>query len=140
MASKAKARAKTIGLWILTLLLVLLFGSAGMGKFGNADWADMFVRWGYSVEFRYLIGVLEILGAIGLLIPRTASYAAVGLIVIMLGGSVTHWLHNEFQWWTDLLFAGFLGIILYVRRPAFLRKPREQTSAEGSATGSSSPA
>lgn len=124
MASKAKARAKTIGLWLLTILLALLFGQTGVGKFAVPAWADMFARWGYSDMFRYLIGVLEILGAIGLLIPRTASYAATGLIGIMIGGIVTHVLHGEIQWASDLLFAVLLSVLAYARRPTFLRKPQ----------------
>jgi len=128
MASKAKARAKTIGLWLLTILLAFLFAQTGIGKFAMAGWVDMFSCWGYSDGFRYLIGVLEILGAIGLLIPRTASYAAAGLIIIMLGASATHFLHGE-QGWSDLMFAAFLSIIVYARRPGFMRTPTEADEA-----------
>lgn len=134
MASKIKARAKAIGLWVLTILLVLLFAQTGVGKFAIPAWADMFARWGYSDTFRYLIGVLEILGAIGLLIPRTASYAATGLIGIMLGGIVTHVLHGEVQWASDLLFGVLLGVIVYARRPSFLRQAAAVSTTASDAT------
>lgn len=118
--SKAKERAKTIGLWVLQVLLAALFINVGVTKFTEPSWAERFTNWGYSDAFRLLIGTLETLGGLGLLIPRLAAYAAAGLIVIMIGASVTHIVHGES--WQNWLFILLLGLVLYARRPPFLRR------------------
>ncbi len=72
--------------WILTLFLVLVFFRAGVTKFSDSGfWAAAFRHWGFPVWFRILIGVVEAGGALLLLWPRTASYAAINLGVVMVG-------------------------------------------------------
>ncbi len=122
--SGMKARAKTIGLWALTLLMVLMFFMVGLDKFTSHGWIERFANWGYPDNFLYVIGVLEMLGAVGLLIPRLAGYAAGGLIVIMIGATITHLVHGEFP--GSVIHLVLLSIILYARRPAFLRKQAPQ--------------
>jgi membrane protein implicated in regulation of membrane protease activity len=41
--------------------------------------------------FRVLTGLLEGAGAIGLLIPPVALFAAIGLAIVMIGAIATHW-------------------------------------------------
>ena len=57
----------------------------------------MFVQYGYAPWFMTFIGVSEVLGAIGLLIPRLAALAAVGLSIIMVGAVYTLASHHEFK-------------------------------------------
>ncbi len=54
--SGMKARAKTIGLWALTLLLVLMFFMVGLDKFTSQGWIERFANWGYPDNFLYVIG------------------------------------------------------------------------------------
>jgi uncharacterized membrane protein YphA (DoxX/SURF4 family) len=78
-------------LWALTLLLISVFVRAGWAKFDDASgWARAFRLWNYPDWFRIFIGVVE-LAAAGLLVwRRTAAYGAALIIVVMLGGMVTH--------------------------------------------------
>ncbi len=88
----------TILVWALTILVTLGMGMAGFVKFGAAGgemWAGMFEGWGYPNGFVYLIGALELGGALMLLIPRFASYAAGLLIVVMLGALATVVIHDD---------------------------------------------
>lgn len=55
----------------------------------------MFAHWAYPAWFATLIGVLELTGAVGLLIPRTTRYAVLGLTVIMSGAAYTHLANHE---------------------------------------------
>lgn len=80
--------------WILVVILGGLYGVAGVGKFGGGA-AEMFAGWGYAPWFAILIGVLELVGAIGLLIPKTTRLAVYGLTVIMLGAVYTHVTNGE---------------------------------------------
>ncbi len=66
------------------MLLAAAYGMAGLGKLTGAA-TEMFAGWGYPAWFATLIGILELAGALGLLIPKTTRYAILGLTGIMLG-------------------------------------------------------
>ena len=83
--------AKEVGLWILTVLLALMFTNAGVRKFfENGGWTWMFRHVGFPDWFRIVIGVLETGAALLLLVPRTAAYGAITVIVVMLGAIGTN--------------------------------------------------
>ncbi len=78
-------RAGTVLLWILTILMALGMGAAGVTKFLGDGWIRLFEGWGYPGWFALVIGTLEVAGAVLLLVPRFAAYAASLLIFIMVG-------------------------------------------------------
>lgn len=88
----ARSRGVRITGWILTGLvsIFLIVPSAG-GKF--ADWegkAEMMEKLGYSVPLMTKIGVLEVILAVMLLIPRTGFLAAILLTGYLGGATATH--------------------------------------------------
>lgn len=84
-------RAIGVALWVVIVMDALLMGVAGWAKFGPAAgwWSDQFAAWGYPAGFSRVTGGLELGLALGLLVPRWASYAAIGLIVVMVGALAT---------------------------------------------------
>lgn len=81
---------------ILSYILALIFFASGAAKLLSLPFElEAFARWGYPIEFMYFIGVAECLGAIGLLIPRLSSCAALCLTGLMLGAVATHLVHQE---------------------------------------------
>jgi putative oxidoreductase len=71
---------------VLSWLLALLFLFAGVTKLlGLVGSVEGFEKMGYSSGFRLLIGVIETAGGVGLLMPALRRYAALGLVVIMIG-------------------------------------------------------
>jgi putative oxidoreductase len=77
--------------WILQALLAAMFIFSGFNKLSHGpDTAKMFGSMGFPGWFAYLIGGAELLGGIGLLVPRTVRPAALGLIIIMLGAVFMH--------------------------------------------------
>src|SRR5713226_346609 len=93
-----KQKLKMISLWIIQVLLALAFLKAGSSKLmPGSVWAEMFRRWGYPEHFYAAIGVIEVAGAVGLLIPRVAGSAASVLLVVMVGALCTHLRHGERQ-------------------------------------------
>lgn len=77
--------------WVLQVLLGLAFiGFGGYGLLHADESAKNLVGMGLPGWFSYLIGASELLGGIGLLIPRFVRLAAAGLIVIMIGAVVLH--------------------------------------------------
>jgi putative oxidoreductase len=85
-----KQIAREVIIWMLTILLVLAFGNAGIRKFSDhGGWAVMFRNVGFPVWFRIMIGVIETAAALLLLYPRTAAYGAMAGVVVMIGALAT---------------------------------------------------
>ena len=103
-------KAAKIGIWTLAGLVAALFLLSGVPKLLDPGWVSRFASWGYSEWFLYLIAGLEIAGAIGLLIPRLAPYAAAGLIIIMFGAMYTHLSHDQGIWW-NVAYVVVLGVV-----------------------------
>ncbi len=88
--------ARPAVLWSLSGLLALTFFVTGAGKVGAVKPSPQnFARWGLSPTIMRAVGAAEILGAIGLLVPRAAPFAAVGLGLLMLGAVRTGVVYKE---------------------------------------------
>jgi uncharacterized membrane protein YphA (DoxX/SURF4 family) len=75
-------------LWVL---LAIFFLMAGGAKLLNSDaHAQDFANWGYPLWFLYMTAIIEIGGAIGLLIPAARLYATLLLSATMVGAAATH--------------------------------------------------
>jgi len=86
-----RGRALNIALWVLQVLLAVQFMMAGIVKVvGDPAMVEMFATIGIGQWFRYLVGALEISGAVGVLIPRLSGLAALGLVCLMVGATLTN--------------------------------------------------
>jgi putative oxidoreductase len=86
-----RRRVPTIALWALQALLAIMFAMAGLAKvFGDPAMVEMFATIGVGQWFRYVVGALEIAGAVGVLIPRFSGLAALGLVCLMAGATLTN--------------------------------------------------
>jgi uncharacterized membrane protein YphA (DoxX/SURF4 family) len=111
------AKGKTIALWIVSVLLTAMFLFAGLPKLLTPDKVKpMFVAYGYAAWFATFIGTCEVLGAIGVLVPRLAGLSAAGLSVIMVGAFFTHVTHREYTHAiTPLVLLALLVVVAYRR-------------------------
>ena len=83
--------ARIIISWILQVLIGLAFLFSGGNKFLHLDdTVGMFSKLGLPIAVTYLVAGGELLGGIGLLVPRFVRPAAAGLIIIMLGAAFMH--------------------------------------------------
>ena len=114
-----QSRVQSVISWIVQVLLAALYVLTSSAKLiGRPQTIERFRHWGFPEKFYFVIGVLELLGAIGLLIPRLAGYAAIGLILLMIGAAATHLVNGEgLQVLRPLIFIVFLAFVVYVRRP-----------------------
>ncbi len=86
-----RRRALNIALWALQAVLALVFAMAGLAKVGgDAAMVEMFANIGIGQWFRYAVGALELAGAVGVLIPRLSGLAALGLVCLMVGATLTN--------------------------------------------------
>ena len=99
-------------------LLALLFLFAGTTKLiGMQMHVEHFAKWGCPDWFRLVVGAVEVAGAVLLLVPQTAFYAACVLSVQMLGAAYTHLVNYEAASAPfPLVVFALLAFIAYSRR------------------------
>jgi uncharacterized membrane protein YphA (DoxX/SURF4 family) len=131
-----KSMMRNYALWTLQILLAVFYAIVATPKLiGNAEMVENFRRWGMPDKLYALIGSLELLGAFGLLISRTAPWAAGGLILLMLCAAGTHAAHGEWSMLPmPLIPMLLLAIVGYLRCPWMIRRgtktePFMETSA-----------
>jgi uncharacterized membrane protein YphA (DoxX/SURF4 family) len=109
--------ARPAVVWSLSGLLALIFFLAGIGKVAAIKPSpENFARWGLSPAVMRAVGSAEMLGAIGLLIPRVAPFAAVGLALLMLGAIRTGARHKEaLHIALPAVLAALLALVVYIR-------------------------
>jgi putative oxidoreductase len=86
-----RTSAVNITLWVAQVLLAAFFAFAGASKLlGEPTVVESFRSIGFGEWFRYLTGTCEFAGAVGLLIPRLSGVAALGLVGVMVGATLTN--------------------------------------------------
>lgn len=86
-----RARAAHIGVWAVRVLLAVQFVMGGVLKLtGDPQMVAMFDDIGGGRWLRLLVGACEVAGGIGVLVPRLARPAAIGLAVLLAGAAVTN--------------------------------------------------
>lgn len=89
VSSPSRGRAVAVLIWILCILEAAVFLSVGIPKLLSVPvMVTEFGKLGLGQWFRYFTGSLEIVGAIGLVIPRYSGYAAILLCAIMIGAII----------------------------------------------------
>jgi uncharacterized membrane protein YphA (DoxX/SURF4 family) len=94
-------------LWIVAALLAVAFGAAGLMKLTRPK-AKLAATMAYVEDFSggavKAIGALELLAALGLVLPAVTGIApvlvplaAVGLVIVMIGAAVVHARRGENQ-------------------------------------------
>lgn len=88
---ESSARVKNIALWVLQVLVGLFFvvGPARTKLLGAPFAVELFDDIGAGQWLRYAVGLLELAGGIGLLVPALSGLAALGLSVVMTGATLT---------------------------------------------------
>jgi len=108
--------------WILQVLLGLAFIASGFKKLTDLPTTvGMFSSMGLPGALAYVVGAAELLGGIGLLVPRFTRLAAIGLIIIMVGAVVMHVTKipgGLAGGMPALVLLALLGVVLWLRRPA----------------------
>lgn len=115
-----------IALWVVQILLALAFGAAGIMKStqpikrlaANMGWVNDLVPWNVR-----LIGILEILGAIGLILPAVTGIwswltpvAAIGLVLTMVGAMIVHGRRGEFsRIWFNVVLLALAAFVVFGR-------------------------
>jgi putative oxidoreductase len=112
-------RLPRAAVWACAIFLAVAFVFVGISKLRDPSavrWAERFALWGYPPYASYVIGVFEILGGMGVLIPTWRRAAAAILVALMIGAFCTHAVQGEFPRLIPPLVLGGLAALLYAAR------------------------
>lgn len=116
--------------WALQVVLALAIGGSGILKLiGDPAMVEMFDTIGVGQWFRYLVGLLELAGAIGLLIPRLRVLAATGLLLLLGGATITNIAVLDADPWSALVWAVLAAAIVYLRKDELAHPGRKVPDA-----------
>lgn len=97
----------TVVISVLRVLLSLAFLTIGVAKLtGSLHTVQTFDAFGWGQSFRYATGVLDVVGALLVLVPQWASYGALLLTCTVGLGAVLSWRRPA-----DLLAACLLTLL-----------------------------
>jgi putative oxidoreductase len=83
--------SRRVGAWTLQGILATAFLAAGVAKLAGVPFmVDLFTQIGLGQWFRVTTGVVEVVGAVALLVPGLASIGALWLGFTMVGAVATH--------------------------------------------------
>ncbi|WP_447005951.1 DoxX family protein [Saccharothrix isguenensis] len=87
-ARSSRLSVGNVLLWALQVLLAAFMVYSGWSLFGD-QFEGKFDEIGFGQWLRYVTGVLEIAGGLGLLVPRLCGLAALGVVGVMAGAVAT---------------------------------------------------
>ena len=109
----ARQRSLTVLTWAARVLLTLVFLGAGASKLaGEPAMVWMFDQIGAGQWMRYLVGALEVAGAIGVVVPRLTVLAATGLALLMVGATITNLAVLDAPPWSPLVLLVLAALVL----------------------------
>jgi uncharacterized membrane protein YphA (DoxX/SURF4 family) len=113
----ATKRLTTIALWVLQAALAFQFAGAGFLKLtGAPEMVELFADIGAGQWLRYAVGVLEVAGTVGLLVPPLSGLAALGLAALMGGAAVTNQFVIGESPWLPIILLLASALIAWGRR------------------------
>ncbi len=119
-----RPRASTvIAATILSVLLAAVFLAAGVPKLIGAEplILQAAAMRGFPEWIRIVVAVVEVIGAIGLLIPATSAVAAMLLALLMIPAAITQRVSGEPGILVPALLFVLLLVLAAIRRPDALR-------------------
>src|ERR671916_172725 len=88
-ARTTAARVANAGLWTLQVLLAAVYAMAAFGKLtAEAQTVAAFEAMGLGTTGMYVIGALEVAGAIAMFVPRLTGLAAACFVALMIGAVI----------------------------------------------------
>ncbi len=104
--------------WTIRVLLALAFGAAGAAKLaGAAPLVQIFDQIGIGQWFRYVTGIVELAGAVLLLVPATGFFGGLLLFVTMVFAMATHVLVIGGSPVPAFVLGALSGFVAYRLRP-----------------------
>jgi uncharacterized membrane protein YphA (DoxX/SURF4 family) len=123
MTTESASKGRVITIWFLRIFLGLAFLIVGGAKLtASLQTVELFAAIGWGQWFRYLTGLLDVVGAVLLFVPRLTCYGSL-LLVCTVGSATLFYLtllhHNP---------AAPLSLTLLAATLAWLTRPHRVSS------------
>jgi putative oxidoreductase len=116
-ATDVPSRSMPIVLWVLRALMAALFLFAAFAKLSSMQMEiDAFAMLPTGQWFRYLVGLLELLGGICVLIPTVSGLGAIVLLVVDVGAFFAQILFLHLGWIHTIVVGAILVALIYLQR------------------------
>ena len=110
-------KTKIIINWVLAGLLGIIFLGSAIGKLmGSADALKMASELGINASIYRFIGIVELLGVILFIVPRTGILGTL-LLAAHMGGAIATHLEHGISIMPPAIIAAFVWIVAVVRFP-----------------------
>jgi uncharacterized membrane protein YphA (DoxX/SURF4 family) len=111
--------AEAFLIWALSIVLAGIFLLTGVPKLLGMETVALqaAAMRGFPGFMRTIVGIVEIFGAIGLLIPATASFAALVLAVVMVPATLTQYASGEGSVYVPIVLLLLLLLVAWRRNP-----------------------
>lgn len=119
-----RARSDSIVVWILSVLLAAVFATTGIAKLIGMEPIGLQAAAmnGFPQWIRVIVGVVEVVGAVLLLVPGIAAFAAAMLAFLMVPAAITQWVSGEPGVLFPVLMLILLLLVAWRRNPAVVRE------------------
>ena len=116
-AIDAPSRNMSILLWVLRVLMAALFWFAGFAKLsGQQQMVESFGLLPVGQWFRYVVGLLEVVGGIAVLVPAVSGLGALLLLVVDVGAFFAQILFLHEDWIHTIVIGAILVALIYLQR------------------------
>lgn len=111
------SRAMTIALWVLRLLMAALFLFASFAKLtSQPQMVESFGLLPVGQWFRYVVGLMELVGGVAVLVPTVSGLGALLLLVVDVGAFFAQILYMHEDWGQTIVIGAILVALIYLQR------------------------
>jgi putative oxidoreductase len=112
-----KTGPTTIVLWVLRVLIAALFLFASFMKLsGQPMMVQEFDTVGLGQWFRYLTGILELVGAVTVVTPSVSAFGAALLLLVDVGAFFAQVFVLRMDWIHTIVIGAVLAVLIYLQR------------------------
>ena len=116
-AVMSRFQIRPIAVWTLRVLMAAMFlMAAAMKLSGQQMMIDEFDVIGLGQWFRYVTGVLELIGGVAVLVPRWSIPGAVLLLLVDIGAFLAQITTLHADWIHTVVLGAMLGLLIYLQR------------------------
>lgn len=119
-----RGRSARSAMWILSIVLAIVFLATGIAKLTGSStfYLQASTMRGFPAWIRVVVGLVEIGGAIALLVPRAAVFGAVTLAILMFPAAATQHMSGEGGFWIPVVVFVLLYVVVWLRSPELIQR------------------
>jgi putative oxidoreductase len=116
-ATYTSSRNMTIVLWVMRVLMAALFLYAAFAKLtSQPKMVEGFALLPVGQWFRYVVGLMEVVGGVAVLVPAFSGLGALLLLVVDVGAFFAQIMFLHEDWIHTIVIGAILAALVYLQR------------------------